>query len=244
MMRWRVALHVVLGDFDLRVELEGDQRPVALVGPNGSGKTTVLRAIAGAHAPRSGYVQVGEDVLYDAAGGIALPPESRGVGYVPQGFGLFPHLSVADNVAFAIRGGATRGQRRAAAAALLEEMDCADLADRRPAKLSGGQQQRVALARALMARPKILLLDEPVSSLDAVARRNLRRYLADYLRGHRGPTLFATHDPRDVQALGARVYVLERGRVVQSGSVADLVAAPATDFVAEFFESAPPAIPE
>lgn len=235
-MDWNAALSLRLGEFDLDVEIAGGARPVALVGPNGSGKTTVLRAIAGVHRPSRGRVRVGEDVLFDAAAGIDRAPEDRAVGYVPQGYGLFPHLDVLDNVAFAMlaRPGSAAA-RRQAAQELLVRMECAHLAHRAPALLSGGEQQRVALARALVGQPRILLLDEPTAALDAMARRRMRRYLADYIGAHSGPALVATHDPRDVQALGAEVYILEAGRIVQHGEPEAVANAPATEFVAEFF---------
>ena len=246
-MRWQVRAKLQLGALDLDVDLEGDRTPVALIGPNGSGKTTLLRTIAGAHRPAAGLIQLGERVLFDADRGIDLPPERRRVGYVPQGFGLFPHLSALDNVAFAWSARRPRIDRRArrdAALALLARLGCEALANRTPSALSGGERQRVALARALMIEPWILLLDEPLSALDATARRSLRGYLAERLARQDCPSVVITHDARDVRALGARVVVLERGRVVQRGRPDELTARPATAFVAEFFDAPLPAAPE
>ena len=228
-----------LGALELDVDVGGDHTPVALIGPNGSGKTTLLRTIAGAHRPDSGSVRLGDEVVFDSESGIDVSPEARHVGYVPQGYGLFPHLSVLDNVAFGLirrtpRQG--RHERRATAMRLLERMGCPHLADRQPATLSGGEQQRVALARALTVEPRILLLDEPLAALDARARRSIRSYLVEHLAERRGPALVVSHDARDVRSLGAQVLAIEDGRIVQRGSAEQLSAAPATEFVAAFFE--------
>jgi len=231
---WRAEVRLAVGELALDVTVEGDGVPVALIGPNGSGKTTLLRTIAGAHRPDAGRVRLQDRVLFDSARRVDLPPEQRRVGYVPQGFGLFPHLSVLDNVGFGLVGRG-RAERREAAAPVLEQMGIAHLAQRTPGALSGGEQQRVALARALMVDPAILLLDEPLSALDASARRAMRAHLAGYLAERGGPSVVVTHDARDVFALGAHVYVLERGRVVQQGAAAEVAAAPCNDFVAEFF---------
>jgi molybdate transport system ATP-binding protein len=235
---WQVAIRMRIGALDLDLDLRGDDTPVAIIGPNGSGKTTLLRTIAGAYRPDAGTIRVEEDVLFDAEARVDLPPERRGVGYVPQGYGLFPHLSVLDNVAFSwLARGVARTERRATALRLMERMGCAHLAGRSPTKLSGGEQQRVALARALTAEPRMLLLDEPLAALDAPSRRQIRAYLAEHLTDRRGPALVVSHEARDVRALGAFVYAIEGGRVVQSGTAGALASAPATEFVAAFFEA-------
>lgn len=239
---WRARLRLAVGQLDLDVELDGAAGPVALIGPNGSGKTTVLRTLAGAHRPLSGRIEVAGRVLFDSEQGVDLAPERRRVGYVPQGYGLFPHLNGLDNVGFgsvrSIDGRSrrsSRDDRRRRAMALLERLGCAHLADRWPGSLSGGEQQRVALARALMIDPALLLLDEPLSAMDVAARRSLRSYLADHLAERAAPALVVTQDARDVRALGARVFVLEGGSIVQRGTADELAARPATEFVAEFF---------
>lgn len=237
-MNWRAVIHLRLDAFELNVELGGDGAPVTLVGPNGSGKTTLLRTLAGAHRPVEGHIRVGDRVLFDSACGIDVPPEERGMGYVPQGYGLFPHMRVVDNVAFGRLSPGTRlpkEARRRAAVELLDRMECGHLAHRWPLELSGGERQRVALCRALLPAPDMLLLDEPLAALDASARRRLRGYLVDHLAHQRSPSLVTTHDARDVRALGADVYVIEGGRIVQDGPAEALAARPATDFVAEFF---------
>lgn len=245
-MSWQIQIRMQLGELELDVELSGDATPVALVGPNGSGKTTLLRTIAGAYRPATGAIQLGDRTLFDSGREIDIPPEERRVGYVPQGSGLFPHLTAIDNVAFGLLSHTppiARDARRQAAAKLLQRMDCAQLAARYPAALSGGEQQRVALARALMTEPQMLLLDEPLSALDARARRAVRTFLAEHLREHRGPALVVTHDLRDIRALDAHVYVIDEGKIAQHGTVAELAEHPATELVTELFASAEPAGP-
>lgn len=239
-MTWSVSVTVRVGDLRLEVSLEGDGGPVALIGPNGSGKTTLLRTIAGAHRPESGSIRLDGDVVFDSRAGVDLAPEDRRIGYVPQGYGLFPHLDVRDNVAFGIevpgRGRRTK-HRRALAEEQLRELDCLHLAGRAPVDLSGGEQQRVALARALVREPRMLLLDEPLGALDAMARKTIRTFLADHLSRLRRPALVVSHEARDVRELGATVHVLEEGRIIQSGPADAVAANPATPFVAAFFES-------
>jgi ABC-type sulfate/molybdate transport systems ATPase subunit len=229
-----------IGALGLDVDLGGDEAPVALIGPNGSGKTTLLRTIAGAHRPDTGVIRLDGRAVFDANARVDLPPEERGTGYVPQGYGLFPHLNVRDNVAFgADTAGGALGlrERRRRAEALLDELECLHLSDRSPRALSGGEQQRVALARALVREPKMLLLDEPLGALDALARKSIRTFLADHLALHKRAAIVVSHEERDVRELGATVHVLEAGRIVQSGTADDLAAAPASPFVEAFFEA-------
>jgi ABC-type sulfate/molybdate transport systems ATPase subunit len=238
---WRLSVEARVGSLHLNVELQGDAAPLAIVGPNGSGKTTLLRIIAGALTPARGTIVVGEETLLDTSRGVDLPPEARRVGYVPQGYGLFPHLTVVDNVAFGLSTGPNKrspAARRAAAMGMLQALDCAHLASRRPQRLSGGEQQRVALARALLVEPKLLLLDEPLAALDVSTRRRVRVFLADRLRSLGRPAIVVTHDARDVAALDATTCVLQDGRVVQTGKLSELCAAPANEFVAEFCDAA------
>ncbi|MGF1508052.1 MAG: ABC transporter ATP-binding protein [Myxococcota bacterium] len=247
-MKWQVAIRAQLASFDLDVALQGDERAL-VVGPNGSGKTTLLRMMVGAQRPDEGSIQIGGVTVFDEARGIDVLPEHRAVGYVPQGFGLFPHASVLDNVAFGlryahrVRGGSKmpRAQREQVATEMLEQLDSVHLSHRKPERLSGGEQQRVALARALMTRPRLLLMDEPLSAMDAAARRRFRTYLSQELRRQAVPALWVTHDPRDVWAFDGPVFVLEAGRIVQTGSARTLFEDPRTDFVAEFFGLPAPA---
>ena len=241
-MSWSVQLRARVGALELRVALEGNMGPTVVVGPNGAGKTTLLRMIVGAYRPVSGRITIGKDTVFDSTEGVNIPPEERRVGYVPQGFGLFPHLRVIDNVAFGLSVGPGRKPpqvRNEMAHALLAELDCAHLAERLPKRLSGGEQQRVALARALIVEPELLLLDEPLATLDPSSRRRLRRFLVEHLAARGRPALVVTHDIRDVEALGANVVVIEGGKVTQQGSVRELRTHPATEFVAEFFDVEP-----
>lgn len=232
-MNWSFAIKLSLGTLSLDVAIEGDLTPVAIIGPNGAGKTTLLRTLAGAYRPESGHIRFGDRILFD--GTVDEAPETRKVGYVPQGYGLFPHLTVCDNVAFGVEADSLNA-RREVARAMLEQLGSSSLAERAIASLSGGEKQRVALARALIRKPACLLLDEPLAALDAKARRSLRRALAKHIGEAEIPALVVTHDVRDVRALGAYVVVVEEGRVVQEGTAEALMAAPKTDFVAEFFD--------
>lgn len=236
-MSWRIQLRADAGTFELDATIEGSRRPVALVGTNGSGKTTLLRMIAGALRPRDGLILVGDAVLYDSRSGIDRPSEQRHLGYVPQGYGLFPHLNVFDNVGFGLArlGPSTnRADRRDTILNMMQDLDIAHLAMRLPGTLSGGEQQRVALARALVTEPCMLLLDEPLAALDASNKRSVRSFLAQRLAAAQRPAIVVTHDLRDVLSLNASICVLDRGKIIQRGEVESLRNAPANDFVAEF----------
>jgi molybdopterin-binding protein len=218
----RLALDVPLREFDLGVELAVGREVVALVGPSGAGKTTLLRAIAGLTKAR-GRISVNGTTWLESERGVEWPPEERSVGFVFQDYALFPHLSVRRNVEFG---------RHARADRLLERFGLARLAGAKPGELSGGERQRVALARALATDPAVLLLDEPLSALDAHTRDEVRGELQTLLREAGKPTIVVTHDFEDAATLAGRVGVLVEGRLRQIGSPAKLVAAPADPFVA------------
>ncbi|MCU0308941.1 MAG: ABC transporter ATP-binding protein [Thermoleophilia bacterium] len=207
----------------LSVRLRLAPGTLAVVGPSGSGKSSLLRAVAGLERPAGGRIALGDEVWFDARARVDLPPERRGVGMVFQDYALFPHMSVLENVAFA-------GRRDAPG--LLERLGIAHLAGARPAGLSGGERQRVAIARALARRPRVLLLDEPMAALDAHTRAGVREELGRLLAGLGLPALLVSHDFDDAAALAGRVLVLVDGRVVQEGSPGDLVSRPADPFVA------------
>ncbi len=200
---------------------------VALLGPNGAGKSTSLQALAGLTALSAGHVTLaGRPVQH-------LPPAARRVGLVFQDHLLFPHLSARENVAFGLRAQKVRkALARSRADAWLQRMDLGGQAERRPDQLSGGQQQRVALARALATDPALLLLDEPLSALDAATRMAVRTDLRRHLDAFAGCTVLVTHDPLDAMVLADRLVVLEHGRVVQEGTPAQVARAPRTDYVA------------
>jgi ABC-type sulfate/molybdate transport systems ATPase subunit len=218
---------VALRSFELGVSLSIGAQTVALVGPSGAGKTTVLRAIAGLRRPDRGRIALGDRAWFDAAAKVDLPPERRSVGLVFQEYALFPHMTVRANVAF---GGASDARVHE----LLERVRIAHLADERPAGLSGGERQRVAVARALARDPRVLLLDEPLAALDAHTRAVVRAELQDVLGALALPTLLVTHDFRDAAALADRIGVIVDGRLRQEGTAAELVAHPADAFVASF----------
>jgi molybdate transport system ATP-binding protein len=230
-----VDVRATIGALPLAVSLATDGGPLIVVGPNGAGKTSALLLALGVLRPAAGRVVLGGDVLFDSATGTDVAAEDRRIGYLPQDYGLFPHLTAAANIEFALgcRGGARAGHRDRARA-LLADLEIGSLADRRPATLSGGERQRVALARALAIEPRALLLDEPLAALDVGARRAVRSFLAATLARLGLPAIVVTHDAADAVALGDRIAVLESGRIVQTGSLADLRSAPASPFVAAF----------
>jgi molybdate transport system ATP-binding protein len=197
-----------------------------LFGPSGSGKTTVLRALAGLDRPDAGVIRFGGETWFDAARGVCRPPQARGVGLLFQEYALFPHLSVRANVGYGLHR-LPAGERAARVTELSERFDLAGLLDRRPAQLSGGQRQRVALARALAPRPRLLLLDEPLSALDAPTREALRGELRHLLEQAGVPAIVVTHDRVEALALGDRLAVLAGGAVRQVGPVHEVFSEPA-----------------
>jgi ABC-type sulfate/molybdate transport systems ATPase subunit len=209
--------------FAVRAALSLGAETIALVGPSGAGKSSLLRAVAGLERPQQGRISLGRERWFDAATGTHLRPERRRVGYLPQDYGLFPHLSVAANIRFA-------GRR--ARPDLLERFGLGHLARARPGQLSGGERQRVALARALARDPRVLLLDEPFAALDAITRGQVRDELSDELAALRLPTLLVTHAFEDATALAGRVGVIDRGRLLQLATPAELLRAPADATVA------------
>ena len=237
-MKWRARLRADVYGLGFDVELEGEVGAVALIGPNGSGKTTLLRWLAGAPVnAQLAEFQLDGELLVDSGQAIWLAPESRGVGYVPQGLGLFEHLTALDNVAFAYRcAGESRGAARERAGQWLAHMNGQHLSERPVRQLSGGERQKVALARALARRPRFLLLDEPMAALDAQARAATRSYLRDQLAKAKTPALIVSHDARDVHVLAAHVAVMEAGKICQSGTPAEVAAAPTNDFARAFFD--------
>ena len=228
-------VEVALATFRLDVNVDAATgETVVVLGPNGAGKTTLLRVLAGLEALDAGRVTIDGAVLDDPVAGAWVPAERRPIGFVFQDHALFPHLSALDNVAFGLRArGVRRPDARRRAQAWLERVGVTGHAAARPRALSGGQAQRVALARALVVEPRVLLLDEPLAALDASARIDTRRELRRHLDAHDGGRVVVTHDPVDAMTLGDRVVVLERGRVVQSGTLTDLRERPRSRYVAD-----------
>lgn len=226
-----------LGPLDLTVDLSLDRETVLLAGPNGAGKSTLLRLLLGTLRPDRGRIALDGAVLFDGDARIDVPAEDRGLAYVPQDYALFPHLDVLGNAAFGLSA-LDRRERVRRATGWLERLGADHLLRRAPAELSGGERQRVALARALARKPRAIFLDEPFASLDPLARQKLRGALAGWLREWQLPTLVVSHDPADAM-LADRIAVIERGQVVQQGTLDDLRHAPASDFVSGLTQAAP-----
>lgn len=227
-----LLIRAVLADRDVDVEFEvATGQTVALLGENGSGKSTMLSVAAGLLRPDEGEVQLDGERLLDTRSGLDARPHQRGIALLAQDPLLFPHLDVRENVAFGPRSaGRSRREANAMAEHWLNQVGAAELADRRPGEISGGQAQRVAVARALAAEPRLLLLDEPMASLDVAVtpalRQTLRRVLADQ------STVIVTHDVLDALLLADRVVVLEKGRVVEDGATRDVLTRPRSRFAA------------
>lgn len=225
---------VALREFDVTLELEVRAgRCLALVGPSGAGKSTVLRTIAGLRRPESGHIALDTELWFESDSGVDIAPERRNCGYVFQEYALFPHLSALRNVAFGVNG-SDRVENRRRALELLERFEIAELADALPARLSGGERQRVALARALAPRPRVLLLDEPLSALDARTRAEAGRRLSATLADLDVPVVLVTHDFAEAATLAGEIAVIDRGHLVQRGPASELSGRPASAFVADF----------
>ncbi|MCS7251808.1 MAG: ABC transporter ATP-binding protein [Anaerolineae bacterium] len=216
--------------FQLQLHLTIGAELIVLFGRSGAGKSLTLRAVAGLFHPASGRIILNGRVLLDTRSGINVPPQARRVGYVPQGYALFPHLTVFENVAYGLRSSSKEVHHRVME--WLDRVGLADLAGRRPHQLSGGQQQRVALARALAIQPDVLLLDEPLSALDAPTRSELQALIRTLQRQLNIPVLFVTHQLAEAVLLADRIAVLEGGRLLQVGLPKDVLHRPARPEVA------------
>ncbi len=225
-MALQLGISHPLRAFRLAVDLAVGRETLALVGPSGAGKTSVLRVVSGLLRPESGRVMLDEEVWLDTSRAIDVAPESRRVGLVFQEYALFPHMTVRANVAFG------RGAHRVDE--FLERLRISHLADAKPPTLSGGERQRVALARALAREPSVLLLDEPLAALDVHTRATVRAELLDVIRTAGLPTVLVTHDFEDAATLADRVGVIVEGAILQVGTPAELVSAPNDSFVASF----------
>lgn len=242
-----LSFHVKKQLREFALQIEFDARPgetLVIIGPSGCGKTTTLNLIAGLVSPDEGRIAVNGTVYLDSAARISVPADKRGVGYVFQDFALFPHLTVAENVAYPLQ---ARRRPRHEVTAKVDEvlalLGISHLKTRRPPRLSGGERQRVALARAIACDAKILLLDEPLGSLDAQTRNHVRGELQRMLRLVGRITVMVTHDYVDALTFGDRICVLDKGRVLQIGTREELLLRPKSRFVAEltgvnFFEGA------
>ena len=223
------------GTLDLSVDIE--VRPgevLALLGPNGAGKSTLLRCLAGLAAVDAGRIMIDSNAVDDPAVAAFVEPEDRSVGFVFQNYVLFEHMTIVENVAFGLRASGTPKARALATAHdWLKRVGLAELAAVRPKALSGGQAQRVALVRALATSPRVLLLDEPLAALDVGTRATVRRDLHRHLESFEGMAILVTHDPVDAYALADRVAILDAGRIVQIGTLAEVTARPRSRYVAD-----------
>ena len=235
-MTLSVDVGITRGDLRIHVEFEAEEgETIALLGPNGSGKSTVVACLAGLLDPDDGSISLEDQVLSDRKGSRSVPPEERPIGVVFQGSLLFPHLSAIENAAFPLRArGVDKVAARKRARSLLDRLGFpVARGDARPKDLSGGEIQRVALARALIHQPRLLLMDEPTSSLDVRTRAEIRPLIRSILEGFAGVRVLVTHDPVEAMTLADRIVVLENGRMTQSGTPDDLRRAPRTPFVAD-----------
>jgi iron(III) transport system ATP-binding protein len=218
---------------DLTLEVE-DGEFVVLLGPSGCGKTTTLRCLAGLETPDEGRIRFGDTDVFDSSRKINLTPDKRSIGMVFQSYALWPHMTVRKNIAYPIKARKLTKVADNWAEETADLVDCRHLLDRYPAQLSGGQQQRVALARGLVARPDVVLFDEPLSNLDARLRDSVRAQLHELHNRLRFSAVFVTHDQSEALALADRVVIMRAGRFEQVGTPEEIFESPATEYVADF----------
>ncbi|WP_218834934.1 ABC transporter ATP-binding protein [Rhodococcus sp. ACS1] len=219
---------------DITLEIEKGELLV-LLGPSGCGKTTLLRCLVGLEKPGKGSVELGDKTVVDAARRIFVQPNRRDIAMVFQNYALWPHMKIAQNVAYPLKSRRMKNEiQRGRVEEVLKVVQCEHLADRFPPELSGGQQQRISLARALAPRPALLLLDEPLSNLDALLRIELRAQLRMLHRELGFTGVYVTHDQEEALALGTRVAVMKEGQFEQIGKPNEVYSRPATEYVADF----------
>ncbi len=228
-----IALHVVRAgrgkdkNFELKVEFKAEPGITILFGPSGSGKSTILQAVAGLYRPEEGHIRYGEEVWFSGMEKEArfMPPEKRGVAYLFQSLALFPHMNGLHNVCYGMDREQSRDEREAGAHTLLKRVGVDHLAERKPRTYSGGEAQRVALARALATKPRVLLLDEPFSALDRDLRHQLSQLVVDLVKEINIPALQVTHNHSEAAAMGQRILRMSKGRIVEDGSVEEVLGA-------------------
>ena len=228
----RADIRTTVGSFDLAVDLAVDREITVLYGHSGAGKTLTLEAIAGLLTPSQGRITLHDRVVFDSSSGVNVPPQRRDLGYLVQSYALFPHLTVAQNIAYGL-GHLRRAERRERVEEFARMFGVDDLLQRRPARISGGQAQRVALARALVRQPRVLLLDEPFAAVDSSNRRTMRRELRQLAQRLDLSVVMVTHDLTEAYNVGDRLAVIDRGRVLQAGPRDEVFHRPATARTAE-----------
>ena len=243
-MSLRAEIHKKLGAFSLDISLETQGGVLGLLGASGCGKSMTLKCIAGIEKPDSGYIALDGTVLFDSKRGINLAPQQRKVGYLFQNYALFPHMTVRQNIMFPLEN--LRGAEKLTKAEMAERtleaaklVQLEGLMDRKPSELSGGQQQRVAIARALVKRPRVLLLDEPLSNLDARLRLQTREEIRRIQRQTNVTTVFVTHDQEEAMSISDEIVVMKDGVVQQIGKPQDVYDSPVNLFVAKFLGTPP-----
>src|SRR5438477_5341952 len=234
-------LHLSYGDNAILkgvgLELNRDE-VVSLLGPSGSGKTTLLRAVAGLEVPHHGHIRIADRVMFDGESGLDIPAEGRNLGLVFQSYALWPHKTVFDNVAYGLRlRRMAKNEIAARVKKALEELSLGHLMERYPHQLSGGQQQRVAIARALVYNPPVILMDEPLSNLDAKLREEARAWLRELILRLQLSALVVTHDQSEAMAMSDRILLLNNGVIEQQGTPQEMYNVPATLFTADFMGS-------
>ena len=234
-------LHLTYGDNPVlkgvSMELKRGE-VVSLLGPSGSGKTTLLRAVAGLEKPTAGRITIGNNVVYDGSPRSEIPAEERNLGLVFQSYALWPHKTVFDNVAYPLKlRKVASGEIKQRVQSVLEQLGLGHLGNRHPHQLSGGQQQRVAIGRALVYNPPVILLDEPLSNLDAKLREEARGFLRELIIKLGLSALMVTHDQNEAMAISDRILLLNNGVIEQQGTPQEMYGNPATLFAAEFMGS-------
>jgi len=215
----------------------GENEFLSLLGPSGCGKTTIIRMIAGLENPTQGSIQIGEDCVFDSEKGISIPPEKRGLGMVFQSYALWPHMTVLENIAFPLKcQKVSPSQIKERCEKILAQVQLGGLENRKPNQLSGGQQQRVALARALVYQPKVLLLDEPLSNLDANLREEMCEQIGQIKKQSPISMIYVTHDQNEAVRLSDRIAILNKGKIEQIGTPSELREKPANEFVRNFLK--------
>lgn len=224
-----------LRDFELDISFTLGKETLVIVGHSGCGKSTTLRVLAGLLKPDEGEIVINDQLFFSRAEKVNLAPEERGIGFLFQNYALFPHMTVYENVAYGLE--SKKLPKPEVNKRVLEQLEALQILQYKnnmPNELSGGQQQRVALARAVVVQPKILLLDEPLSALDVTTRAKVRRELKKTLSSLKIPAIIVTHDYEDAISLGDRILVMDKGKVLQQGTAAELIAKPKSSFVADF----------